>query len=103
MFWYIFFRKAIAAKLEALGGKEFNYLCHRALYLNVGLYLLCLSSCIIQKKNACKIEFLENLLQIMSVKLEYWSACSELFQGSKEENMPHIFFIAKPFLTGSCL
>lgn len=63
---------------------------------------MCLSSCII-KKNACKIEFLENLLQIMSVKLEYWSACSELFQGSKEENVPHIFFIAKPFLTGSWL
>lgn len=24
MFWYIFFRKAIAAKLETLGGKEFK-------------------------------------------------------------------------------
>lgn len=45
-----FFRKGIAAKLETVGGKEFNYLCNRALYLNVGLYLLCLCSCIIQKK-----------------------------------------------------
>lgn len=50
MFWYIFFRKVIVVKLEVLGGKEFNYLCYRVLYLNVGLYLLCLSLCIIKKK-----------------------------------------------------
>lgn len=104
----IFCRRAIAAKLETLGGKFSNFqCCCLPSYSEQSIcgYMVFVISKIF--KNApifvhSDFHSSKNLFQTMNVKLEYWSVCFESFQESREENMLQSSFIPKIFQISSC-